>query len=948
MDHNEPHVSDADRIRQYVFEQFIAPARQRGERYVIVKVRDVHDALALNQAWANICQAIAGAKFHTLAQVGPPDIQGAKASPASAFKFDLQPTEFSVAAVEREFNRRYGEPIRSNQKMFACALPDRRQIAVNREISAAEIWVEATTEVPARFQSRLYSPDQGRHSNLPARLNHQPPAGERPRRVAMVRVGSWPELTDLLDWYESCLGGINRERLEEYKRQFLARFPDFEPAGFASDGGSYFTTERAYKNVLINSASAVIALQSDKGDAEIGDRILKILMGESGAESNLLGWRLVSDLRAIRAKHPGLMEEAAGRLARAGDVVLAISEFVSSTWSVLSEGKPSKPYSTTRSLPTMIAGLVHPETAYAINTDPVSKIAQSLTGKPIFSNDILKPTEYSEVLALMKRINAIMADEWGWAPRDLWDVQGFVWTVAKIEPTDGKPAENIGTDSMTVNPTNLILYGPPGTGKTYATSLEAVRLCKGSAPHDRKALMAEYAQLVASGRIEFITFHQSYSYEEFIEGLRPTPIGEGQAGFRLEPEMGAFRRIARRAEASKGTGSDLLSIGNRQVFKMSIGEAANPDDAYLFEEAMQGGYTLLGFSDIDWSDDRFKDREAIIEACKAAPAPGEQEPNAMSGRVQCPYIFRNWLKVGDIIVVSKGNLLFRAIGLVTGEYEYAPRESGEYSHRRAVTWLWRDEKGVPVEDIYAKSFSQKSIYLLNKSDLNIPALERYIAGPNLGTEGEPEQFVLIIDEINRANISKVFGELISLIEPDKRLGAINELQVRLPYSREYFGVPKNLHIVGTMNTADRSIALLDTALRRRFEFRELMPDPERLAEISAKVGINLVKMLSVINERIEYLFDREHQIGHAYFMTCAFREDVDELMLRKVIPLLAEYFFEDWAKVATVLGDGAGESNFIERITLTPPNGLDMEGGEPRYRWRVLSPFKTSCYDQFT
>jgi len=254
---------------------------------------------------------------------------------------------------------------------------------------------------------------------------------------------------------------------------------------------------------------------------------------------------------------------------------------------------------------------------------------------------------------------------------------------------------------------------------------------------------------------------------------------------------------------------------------------------------------------------------------------------------------------------------------------------------------------VPVSEIYTHSFSQKSIYLLTDADLNIPALERYIASQQEAGVGVPESFVLVIDEINRANISKVFGELITLLEPDKRSGQPNALRVRLPYSGDIFSVPSNLHVIGTMNTADRSIALLDTALRRRFVFRELMPDVSLLDKVD---GIDLPKLLTSINERIEYLFDREHQIGHAYFMQCKSRADIDEVMRHKVIPLLQEYFYEDWAKVAAVLGDGnEGEADhegkFINRRRLKPPKGTESgEDTAPRYGWVVRSVFSYEDY----
>ena len=509
--------------------------------------------------------------------------------------------------------------------------------------------------------------------------------------------------------------------------------------------------------------------------------------------------------------------------------------------------------------------------------------------------------------------------------------------------------EKVKPDAV-IDTTNLILYGPPGTGKTWSTAVEAVRLCDGSVPETRDALMLRYRELVEARRIDFVTFHQSYSYEEFVEGLRPqqaeTGEGSGQAGFSLLPEEGVFRRIAHRAAASRGGRGDF-AIGNKQVFKLSIGEAANAEDDYLFEEALEDGHILLGYDDIDWSDPAFEDREAIIAACRAYdadhPENDRPDPTAHTGRVQCPLIFRNWMTQGDIVVVSKGNSKFRAIGEIAGDYEYAPRESGVYSHRRKVNWLWIDKAGAPVEDIYAKGFSMRAVYLLTRAELNFPALEGYINSQPSGSEpSAPKPYVLIIDEINRGNISKIFGELITLIEPDKRAGQINAIEVRLPYSKEPFSVPPNLHLIGTMNTADRSIALLDTALRRRFVFRETPPDPNKLSENVE--GVPLRRVLERINDRIEYLVDREHRIGHAFFLGCRTRDQIDAVMRDKVIPLLQEYFFEDWGRLAAVLGGPGGKGGgFLECRMLADPTGED---GEPRASWRLREPFTADAYSR--
>jgi 5-methylcytosine-specific restriction protein B len=201
------------------------------------------------------------------------------------------------------------------------------------------------------------------------------------------------------------------------------------------------------------------------------------------------------------------------------------------------------------------------------------------------------------------------------------------------------------------------------------------------------------------------------------------------------------------------------------------------------------------------------------------------------------YPFRCEMKPGDIVIVPYGNTAFRAIAEITGDYYFVPEAEGYYAHRRPVRWLLTLDEPLPLDTIIDGNFTMRTLYSIATSRVNIPALGRLLSSTeNLDNssdvKGQPEQFVLIIDEINRANISKVFGELITLIEPDKRLGMPDALTVTLPYSKKKdFGIPANLHIIGTMNTADRSIALLDTALRRRFNFREMAPDATLLSEV---------------------------------------------------------------------------------------------------------------------
>ena len=198
---------------------------------------------------------------------------------------------------------------------------------------------------------------------------------------------------------------------------------------------------------------------------------------------------------------------------------------------------------------------------------------------------------------------------------------------------------------------------------------------------------------------------------------------------------------------------------------------------------------------------------------------------------------------------------------------------------------------------------------------------------NKAKNDRENNYVLIIDEINRGNISKIFGELISLIEPSKREGEKEELEVTLPYSKELFTIPKNIYIIGTMNTADRSIALLDIALRRRFNFIEIMPQYDILKNEKIE-NIELDLLLSTINERIEFLLDREHTIGHSYFLNINTFEDLIQVFRNSIIPLLQEYFYDDFEKIKSVLGD----NNFISSKNIS----INLKGSnQKKYIYKI-------------
>lgn len=463
------------------------------------------------------------------------------------------------------------------------------------------------------------------------------------------------------------------------------------------------------------------------------------------------------------------------------------------------------------------------------------------------------------------------------------------------------------TGPATKAPLNQILFGPPGTGKTYSTIEKAIEILdpaflaeQGDDSGDderRHALKARYDALAKEGLIEFVTFHQSFSYEDFVEGLRAdSDEATKQLNYTVEP--GIFRRLCDKARTRLvRRAQESLDFTGRRIWKLSLGDYAT--EGHIYDECIDKGMALMGFGgNADFS--QCTSREDIQRVFALA---GERLSNG-DYPITAINTFVRQMNKGDLVVVTEGNLKFRAIGEITGDYRRIARDGDTYSQCRDVRWLRVYSPALPYEVLMEKRFQQKTTYELRDSSINHEKLKALLK-PDDGAVGAERPRVLIIDEINRGNVSRIFGELITLIEPSKRSGAPEALEVVLTYSKDRFSVPDNVYLIGTMNTADRSLAGLDIALRRRFEFVEIPPDPGKLAGVKV-AGIELSAMLELMNRRIEVLLDRDHQLGHAYFMSLTNGDDLAKLtsiFRNQIVPLLQEYFFEDWQRIAWVLND---------------------------------------------
>ncbi|EPB9152870.1 McrB family protein [Campylobacter jejuni] len=412
---------------------------------------------------------------------------------------------------------------------------------------------------------------------------------------------------------------------------------------------------------------------------------------------------------------------------------------------------------------------------------------------------------------------------------------------------------------------NQILYGSPGTGKTYHTIDKALEIL-GENLESRDEKKAKFDEYVKNGQIVFTTFHQSYGYEEFVEGIKPSLNSDENSQINYKVKDGIFKKLCKKALENR----DDIESFNFYIndLKEKTKEDANNPEKYF------------------------------------------QLPN------------------------TKYSIQYR--GGKTFRIKFDDMSKNHKDYPVSIDNIEKLYKTSNIDEIYNSAY--------------VKAILNYLKSQGLKDYKEKDEkinlpYIIIIDEINRGNVSKIFGELITLIEPSKRLGNEEALELTLPYSGKKFGVPKNVYILGTMNTADRSITSLDTALRRRFEFVEMMPDPDLLKNVFICKDVEnpnkdedylgddaktegfaeiLQNILISINKRIEFLLDREKTIGHAFFMSEAVKFNKDNwckpdeyeedwyvlsisklksIFQNKIIPLLQEYFYNDYALISAVLND---------------------------------------------
>lgn len=467
-----------------------------------------------------------------------------------------------------------------------------------------------------------------------------------------------------------------------------------------------------------------------------------------------------------------------------------------------------------------------------------------------------------------------------------------------IQETATMQEEAIATAPQLQYPLNQILYGPPGTGKTYNSIIRAVEIITSRRLGHAEAKIA-FDELRRQGRIGFVTFHQSFGYEDFIEGIRPVVTDSSGQQARYEIRDGIFKKMASLAIAA------------------SIKHKAPADHSGPTFDQLWDDFTERIEAEAAYEIDGIKSSRYRLWLSPRGNIYGEN----VQGNAQEPYnasrinIEKVWRQLPADETPTHNKL-----HAIIGKGSHTNLIGAVVLELRRLAGAW-----APSE---TTSDEQRPI-----SETDIQA---HLEGsPDFDKVAAPPRFVLIADEINRGNISKILGELITLLEEDKRLGADNELIATLPYSGEAFAVPANLYLLGTMNTADKSLALLDIALRRRFQFEEYAPDFSYCQQLSDEAKAVLEEM----NRRIVLSKDRDHRIGHSFFMKVVTIEEFNTVFREAIIPLLQEYFYNDWEGLRFVLGEEGGDGKFICSLGANYKHGV-------RNRWQwYFDAGKTTDFD---
>jgi 5-methylcytosine-specific restriction endonuclease McrBC GTP-binding regulatory subunit McrB len=461
---------------------------------------------------------------------------------------------------------------------------------------------------------------------------------------------------------------------------------------------------------------------------------------------------------------------------------------------------------------------------------------------------------------------------------------------------------------------NTILYGPPGTGKTYKTVEDALVILNEDLDsfESREEVKQKFAEYQKANRIFFTTFHQNMAYEDFIEGIKPLEPQEDDEFLQYEVQDGLFMQACVQATFDyiqsnfKGEETVEKLLDFNDLFDELVEEVSNAGSKNF--KAKRGGeviatvtsYGNFSIKHIEGEKLYTVSRNRLSKLYEAYPNPDEVKN-----------INRDFRKIiGGSNATAYWSVLNAIVELKnskkeTGNKELAAQEELSYEDKRKIV----------------KAYWEKKEFKVLEEDYSQP-------------------YVFIIDEINRGNVAQIFGELITLLEEDKRMGKMETIYAELPYSKGAFAIPPNLYLIGTMNTADRSVEALDTALRRRFSFEYLGPEPDLLEP--TEDGINLPEMLSVINNRLEILKDPDHTLGHAWFWEVKNIEQLKKVFKDKVLPLLQEYFYNDYEKLGLVLGDTFfSEHKQVDADIFASFNGGTGLAGQYDQAWQYkLKPVK--------